>query len=960
MKQGIKQLDVATHLSVSKRWMMGCLLAGAFHATLYAQERKVEVMPSLSVSVKLDAPVDIHLTDAVSPISKGVQVNLASEDSWVFFDNMKPNDVLDKLNDNILIDGKPLNPDTNARLAIYRQGAIVIPHSPDYCPLTTFTEPQFKGKSEQYRCNKFYTNAAPADAPDRMVLPLQNDNSIRSLRLKRGYVATLANGADGMGYSRVFVADTGDIELPELPLLLDGKVSYIRVMRWQYVSKKGWAGSIWNSMPEGLKYVGEQCDFTNSTWYYNWGTSAEATTNPNAKRKSYNQEFVPEKWGSGGNFSKLYTIEEASHLIGYNEPDHTEQSNVSVEKAIEEWPVLQRTGFRLGSPATTDFNWLYSFMSEAKKRNYRVDYVVIHAYWGGLSGPEWYEQLRDVHKRTGRPLWIKEWNNGANWTHEGWPSGTEAQQQKQLRDLKEILTVMDTASFVERYSIYNWVEDKRAIILPNATLSPAGEYYKENSPEYFFSHENEVIPVWTVRTAPSLSYGGITGDGEVLLEWKDENIELIDHYIVEYSLASDFSAPAIAAMVNTADFIASASVKYAVPVLDSAGEGCFYRVKAVPLVGSEKTSNVVKVNKVANKADKIFFDETYVTENWAPLIFGEPYTASPVPVLGIPTYRNKMPLSTRVRRVMPQIFDFRLTTWDYQLSPSFVNPDTIATVIFPEMKDEAGILDWNGVKAQVAVVENVGRQWKKVLFGTKFDVVPVVIPCQITNNCPSAASVRVRNVTEEGFEVCLRYEGREKNIEGGEEVPAENVSYLAVTPGQGTVEGRKVLVGQTPDAVVGDNLLGGYEIDYSAAGFTSVPLLFGAMQTEEDTITSTLRVKSRNKTSAVIFKDREKSVAHERVKPERVGWMTIERTTSGETDGMTALEFGAHRLSYNSHSQSIAFGDCGQKMLYVAVFDLQGRIVASAHNVTSLSLASLPKGAYVVRADECDSLKIIK
>lgn len=960
MEQGIKQFNVAEHKSVSKRWVMGCMFALAFHATQYAQERKVEVMPTLSVSMKLDAPIDMHLTDAELPISEGVQVDLKSEDSWVFFDNMKPNEVLGKLHNNILIDGKPLNLDTNARLAIYRQGAIVIPHSPDYCPLTTFTEPEFKGKREQYQCNKFYTNAAPEDAPERLVVSLQNDNSIRSFRLKRGYMATLANDADGMGYSRVFIADTADIELPELPLLLDEKVSYIRVMRWQYVSKKGWAGSVWKSMPEGLKYVGEQSDFTNSTWYYNWGTSAESTTNPNAKGKSYNQEFVPEKWGAGGDFSKLYKIEEVTHLMGYNEPDHKEQSNVSVEKAIEEWPVLQRTGLRLGSPATTDFNWLYNFMSEAKKRNYRVDYVVVHAYWGGLSGTEWYEKLKEVHERTGRPIWIKEWNNGANWTHEGWPSGTEAQQQKQLRDLKEILTVMDTASFVERYSIYNWVEDKRAIILPNATLSPAGKYYKGNNPAYFFSHEKEVVPVWTVRTAPSLSYCGITEEGEVLLEWKDGNIELMDHYMVEFSRTSDFSAPVIAAMVNTTDFIGKSSVEYAVPMLDAAEEGCFYRVRAVPLIGSEKISNAVKVGRAANEADKIFFDETCITENWAPMVFGERYGASPIPVLGISTYRNKMPLSTRIKGVMPQSFDFRLTTWDYQLSPSFVNPDTVATMIFPVMKAEADILDWNGVKAQVAVVENVGRQWKKVLFGKRFDVVPVVIPCQITDNCPSAASVRVRNVTEEGFEVCLRYEGTGKGTEGSEELQTENVSYLAVTPGAGTVEGKKVLVGQTPDAVVGDNLLGGYEIDYSAAGFTSVPLLFGAMQTEEDTITSTLRAKSRNNASAVIFKDREKSVAHERVKPEKVGWMTIERTSFGETDGITALETVEHKLSYNLHSQSVVSGDNGQKMSYVAVFDLQGRIVASAHDVVSLSLASLPKGGYVVRADEYDSLKIIK
>ncbi len=957
-------MNVVTHKPnwLAKKMLSGCILAAVCSVMLHAQERKVEVIPALLKSVKLDEPIDMHLTDADKPLGEEVKINLKSEDAWVFFDHIKPNEVLDKFSDNILVNGKQLDLETNARLAIYRQGAIVIPQSPDYYALSTYTKPGFKGDREQYRCNNFYTNSAPEYAPEGLVRPLRQDNTIRSLRLKRGYMATLANDADGMGYSRVFIADTADLELSELPALLDGKVSYVRVMRWQYVSKKGWAGSVWTSMPEGLKYVGEQSDLTNSTWYYNWSATTDWTTNPNAVRRSLNQEFVPEKWGAGGDFSQLYDIEEATHLMAYNEPDHTEQSNVSVEKAIEEWPLLQQTGYRLGSPATTDFNWLYNFMSEAKKKNYRVDYVVVHAYWGGLSAKEWYDRLREVHERTGRPIWIKEWNNGANWTHEGWPSGTEEQQAKQLRDLKEILTVMDTASFIERYSIYNWVEDKRAIILPDAKLSPAGEYYKDNNPGYFFSHDKEVIPVWTVRTAPLLSYGGITADGAVRLVWGDENMELIDHYIVEYSFSSDFSNPSIATLLETDGFTGKKEMECRLPLSASMDKGFFCRVKSVPMSGSEKSSNVVSVGCVPNKADKPFLHETCITGNWSPMLFAAPYSEQPVVLLGIPTYRNKMPLGSRIREVMPRSFDFRLTTWDYQLSPSFVNPDTVAFAVLP-CRDGHSEFDWNGVNAQVAIAENVGTQWQKVSFGRCFDVVPVVIPCQTSEHFASAASVRVRNVTEDGFEVCLRFEGRSVSSAEWETVGAsvaETVSFLALTPGIGEIDGRKVLVGLTEDAAVGDNLLGGYTVDYSAAEFSAVPLMFGAMQTEEDTITSTLRVKSRNNLSAVIFKDREKSVSYERVKPEKVGWMVVEREAEEEVDNVSKLLPDTERkLSYSMYSGCI-FSDDRQDIGRIEILDLQGRIVASACNVPSLSLSCLPKGIYVVMADGCDRLKIIK
>ena len=50
---------------------------------------------------------------------------------------------------------------------------------------------------------------------------------------------------------------------------------------------------------------------------------------------------------------------------------------------------MMESGLRLGTPAIADnLNWLYSFLDECKKRNYRVDYVAVHAYWGGSGGAQ--------------------------------------------------------------------------------------------------------------------------------------------------------------------------------------------------------------------------------------------------------------------------------------------------------------------------------------------------------------------------------------------------------------------------------------------------------------------------------------------------------------------------------------------------------------------------------------------
>lgn len=909
------------------------LCLGMFSQVLSA--RDVETQNSLTVSRKLDTGIDLHLTSADEPLAEGVKVELSSEDAWVFFDQMKPNDVLEKYSDQILIDGKPLVPEENGRVSIYLHGAVVMPHGADFHPLKTYTEPQFGGKSSQMACNYYYTNNPSEYFPERLVKKLPQDNSIRSFVLKRGYMATFANESDGMGYSRVFVADTADLIVPAMPDELNGKASYVRVMKWNYVSKKGWAGSIWKEMPEGLKYVGEQCDFTNCTWFYNWGASAEGTTNPNAKSKSYNQEFVPEKWGAGGDPQEFYTLEDVSHLMGYNEPDHKEQSNVSVETAIEEWPILLKTGLRLGSPATTDFNWLYDFMSEAKKRNYRVDYVVIHAYWGGLSGAEWYEKLKEVHERTGRPLWIKEWNNGANWTTEGWPSGQEAQYEKQLRDLKNILLVMDTASFIERYSIYNWVEDKRMIISNEAKLTPAGEYYTNNRPGYFFNREKEVIPTWKVRTSPQLEPAILDEENQLNLTWTDENAELVDSYTIEQSTDNKSYEP-IAEVEggNTGCFPLK---------IPQGAERLYFRVNSNTAYGNPAPSEAVELYLFDDAVNLPYVAELQLSEQWSSACFLNRYEEVPVAILGAPTYRNKMPLSSRITGLASNACLFKLHTWDYQLAPEFYRPDTLAF-----MSVAPGRYDWNGIEAEAEFTEATGTEWRSVEFSKPFNQVPVVFTTQVSDSVPSATSVRIRRVTEKGFDVCLRYEGAVSPAD----VP-EKIAYLAVEPGSGSVGERSLKVGLTPKASVGDNLSNGYTIEYGME-FAETPLLYAAMQTEEDTITSVLRIKSLNTFSATVFKDRETSVARERVKPEQVGWMVVGHTLP--TSVSTLREDADYSYSYETKTLTRA---SGSDFSNVRISNIQGMEMMNVSNTQTVDLSSLMQGMYIIHIDNSDILKII-
>lgn len=815
----------------------------------------VEVAESLSASVVLNGTDELHLTASDNVMAKGAKVTLASEGAWLFFDNVKPNDVVKNYASQIIISGKAFDPETNGRISVYKQGAVVMAHQHDIKALHATTA---NGRAMDFMPEYYYSNNPSQYVSAELRKSLEYDNAITSISLKRGYMATLACEPDGMGYSRVFIADDEDLNIG-LPQELKGKVSFVRVLPWHYPSKKGWTGSVWKTMPDGLKYCYQQCDLTNSTWYYNWGM--HPTKDPdNPDYKTYNQEFVPEKWGAGGDPTTMFVLPNAPHLLGYNEPDHTEQSNVSVEKAIEEWPLLMQTGRRLGSPATTDFSWLYNFMSQCKKRNYRVDYVVVHAYWGGKSAAEWYKDLKTVYDRTKRPIWIKEWNNGANWTKETWPSGQDAQYAKQLRDLTAIVNMLDTCSFIERYSIYNWVEDKRMIINGSGKLTPAGEFYAGNKPDYFFNRNNEVIPQWGVYDAPLLSYDSIA-DGKLHISWSDINGEQINRYAYykDDNLITD-TIHGFSAALPTAEFAAN-------------GATSTLKMVSIPedkaLKGKE--SNSLTVNSASESKSAVIVGQALARENWQPMVSSVTNKEIPVTILGTPTYRNKMPLAQVVRQADSDHFDFCLRPWLYQQQPTFYAPDTLA---YANMSK--GAFQWGTINGEADYIYNVGDEWQTVEFGHPFAEQPVVIVTAHLQNDTTATAV-VRNVTKNGFEVRLRYEGKLKPSAAN-----AKVAYMAITPGEGSVNGCKAVVGLTEDKAVGGILAGGYKLSFSEK-YASSPYLFAQMQTENDTITSTLRQQSRTSSSTILFKDREKSVAHEVVAPEQVGYLIIgvPETTNG-------------------------------------------------------------------------------
>lgn len=403
-----------------------------------------------STVVTMGGVSELHLTDASAPLVN-CTVHLNSVNSFLFLHKIKPSAAASNYLSQIRVNGQPAVLNTNVRVVQYADGAVMIPHSSAFQPLQVFTGENFTGNSAYLSQYTAYNTA--------LLGPMAS--SIRSFILKRGYMVTFAQNENGTGYSKNYVAQDCDLEIGVLPTKLKDRINFVRVFPWRWVSKKGIAGNIGSNL--------------NIKWWYNWNID---------QNSALDKEYVPirqTRWWPG--LSQDWQARGACHLLGYNEPDSASQSNIAVGDAIWSWPDLLATGLRVGSPATTDggrSSWLYPFIQQADASDLRVDFVAIHYYWcydpANPTGAanQMYNFLKEVYDRTGRPIWVTEWNNGANWT--GCADPTYAQQAAAVSAMMDML---ENAPFVERYALYNWVEDVRRVEWDDGSLTQAGTVYRD-------------------------------------------------------------------------------------------------------------------------------------------------------------------------------------------------------------------------------------------------------------------------------------------------------------------------------------------------------------------------------------------------------------------------------------------------------------------------------------------------
>jgi hypothetical protein len=221
----------------------------------------------------------------------------------------------------------------------------------------------------------------------------------------------------------------------------------------------------------------------NVSWYYNW-----EQTEDDPCKSGGGGEFVPMIWGHTGAEQTGSSIQQAvqgfvsrgaQHVLGFNEPDNSSQSNIPVATAIMLWPSFDVAGIQIGSPGTQgNANpgeaWFNDFMKQVNASTaLRTDFLAIHWYgWNAGSCDNKASQLESYLKYAegiagARPIWITEW---------GCLNDSATDAATVVTFYKAAIAMFDKHPRLARYAFYPWSTNNE-LTNKDGTLTELGMAY---------------------------------------------------------------------------------------------------------------------------------------------------------------------------------------------------------------------------------------------------------------------------------------------------------------------------------------------------------------------------------------------------------------------------------------------------------------------------------------------------
>ncbi len=721
--------------------------------------------------VNLTTATDYIIT-GTTPFSTTGYVDIQNEDAVVIFLYLKPS-VAKSYLANIKINGEAAVNGTNCWLEIYKNGAIVYPHTElTFKPLTVYTEANFGGEAN----NNF--------TPYNKYTSGSWTNNFKSFKLKRGYMATIGTNANGQGWSKCFIAQDHDLEIDFTTVnygkYIANREGFIRVFPWRNVTKKGTAGS-----------PGLQGDL-NITWKYGWDGGGW-----HDEEVEYIPQHHHEGWPSWSGINGLNSV---NTVLGNNEPDNSGDAREQYIKVDEiesrmfgpngTWQnEAYSGGLRVGSPAMSGDcrgSWLSTFISLCEKYNCRIDFIADHCYWLS-NGGSFYWQMSETYNKYKRPIWITEWNYGANWT--SWPgsdtSGSDANQTIELNAIKDIVGNLESHPNVERYAFYNWVQDCRTIVL-NGKLTKAGEWYGNLKSAPSYEDANEYTMGWNYWAPSDLELTFSKNTKRVVLNWTHLNGKQTDSVCVQRKIVDGSN---VWENIKNLGMVQASSPTYNYDDLSEESGVVYYRIANYDSDSKVRYSNEASVTLGSAQGNDTFqYGKLTITNlDVVTTDFSETFSEIPGVFMGICTNKNTtLYPGNLLTSTTKAKFGYQILPWKNQKSSATTlsKNEEIAFMAMKTGNYKFGDLDCEvvaGTEVKANMVDTT-----EVVFKQPFPegVTPIVLVELLNTTLKTLPiTINIWGVTNTGFKMILQYE----EAENTKSRVAQKVAYMAITPGKGDV-----------------------------------------------------------------------------------------------------------------------------------------------------------------------------
>ena len=197
----------------------------------------------------------------------------------------------------------------------------------------------------------------------------------------------------------------------------------------------------------GAKQPKERILALDVAWYYTWG--------PRAIEGIPLSKFVPMVWGRHLYPKELNTLQRLGKipfLLAFNEPDHPDQANMSVDEAIRMWPEISTLSNQISSPAPAQAlgPWLEKFVQVAKFKKQNFDFVAVHLY-GPPDTKIFLDRVDKIYQKYQLPIWITEFAV-ADYSAKGKPGKNRFSEASVLSFMKAVLPELEKRKYVMRYA----------------------------------------------------------------------------------------------------------------------------------------------------------------------------------------------------------------------------------------------------------------------------------------------------------------------------------------------------------------------------------------------------------------------------------------------------------------------------------------------------------------------------